>query len=192
MGTQFFSEMGAMLRISNSLPKVDERTVIITQVRGVSELTTTVFMMETVVPVSQDAVLGDKFLVGTTKLLYIAHGEVRAGFDLSNLTTADVVIEGETLMIHLPPPQILDRKIDVNRSTVYDYNRGFLGLGPDTALELQTLAQRNSLNRIVEAACQNGVLEKANERAELVLTRLINVSGYKEVKIKTQPPTSCS
>jgi hypothetical protein len=64
-------------------PKNRYSTIILQQVRQASELTTAVFVMEAVVPTSQDRKIGE-FVIATTKLLYIAHGEVRAGVDLNS------------------------------------------------------------------------------------------------------------
>ena len=171
-------------------PQVDARTLILQQVRGVSELTTAVLAMESVVPTQSDRTLGT-YVIGTTRLLYIAHGEVRAGIDLSQLTPNDISIQGDVVQIQLPPPMILDRKIDVERSQIYDYDRGFLGLGPDAAAELQTLAQRETLNDLVEAACEHQLLEQANERAVSVLSQLLKTTQtYSSVSIQTQTPSA--
>jgi hypothetical protein len=61
----------------------------------------------------------------------------------------------------------------VNRSSVYDYDRGFLGLGPDTAPQLQSLAQQETLKKIQEAACKGNLLAQANDRAQLVVEKLL-------------------
>lgn len=170
-------------------PKVDTRSVVIQQIREASELTTAVYTMEAVVPTQQDAAIAG-VVVGTTKLLYIARGEVRAGVDLSALNPSDVQVTGDTLRLRLPPPRLLDKKIDVTKSSVYDYNRGFLGLGPDTAPELQRLAQEEALKKIQTAACADRVLEKASDRAKLVVTQLVRVSGVKTVLVETQAPAA--
>lgn len=178
---------------NTSEAQVDPRTLVVHQVQGASELTTAVFAMESVVPTSRDRTLGN-YVIGKTTLLYIAYGEVRAGVDLSDITVDNVTIEGDRLTLQLPPPEILDSKIDVTRSRVYDYDRGFLGLGPDAAPQLQELAQRETLERIVEVACDQGLLEDANERAEVALTRLLTTVGYSELSLNTQPasPDACT
>lgn len=186
-GTRFFEGLNAIFNAPQPQPEVDVRTLILHQIRGASELTTSVFTMESVVPTRQDMKLAN-YTVGTTTLLYIAYGEVRAGVDLKDLKAEDVQVTNNTIQLRLPPPRILDSKIDVNRSSVYDYNRGFLGLGPDVGPQLQTLAQRETLKKIVAAACSQGVLKQANERAELVVEKLLNTAGYKQVQVKTQPP----
>lgn len=168
--------------------RVDLSHSIVDRLSGVSELTTAEFVMDSIVPAAREQKIGE-FVLGTTRLIYIARGEVKAGIDLSNLSADNVEIIADTVRIHLPPPEILDSKIDVNRSRVYDYDRGFLGLGPDVAPQLQTLAQRRTLETIVATACERGILEEANERAVLSLTQLLNAFGYAAVEVVTSTPS---
>jgi Protein of unknown function (DUF4230) len=187
MGDRFFSNVGAIFSLKVESPEVDLRPIVISQIRGASELTTSIFVMETVVPTRQNLLLGSVTL-GTTKLLYIAHGEVRAGVDLGAIAPEDVTLTQDSITIQLPPPKILDRKIDVNRSSIYEYDRGFLGLGPDVGPNLQAIAQQETLKRIEKAACDNGILAAANQRAELVVGQLVKLTGYAKVTVKTQAP----
>lgn len=189
---QFFTTLRAMFTIAEPAAKVDMRSTVVQQVRGASELTTAVYSMESVVPTSRERTLGG-YVIGKTTLLYIAHGEVRAGVDLATLQPTDVQIAGNSIALRLPPPKILDSKIDVNRSKVYDYDRGFMGLGPDVAPELQELAQRETLTKIVETACADGVLQAANDRAKLAVSQLLTTAGYTQFTVETQPalPEAC-
>ncbi|MBE9242603.1 DUF4230 domain-containing protein [Synechocystis salina] len=179
------------LRISNGEAKAEISTLVVQQIRAVSQLTTTIFAMETVVPTSQERQWGN-FTLGRTDLLYIGYGEVRAGIDLEQLNEQNIEQRGEKLIITLPPPQILDQKIDVERSRIYQYDRGFLNLGPDTAPELQSLAQRQTLAKITAAACDQGILDRANEQAEIAVGSLLRGTGYTEVEIKTSIPGICA
>lgn len=168
-------------------PQIDVRSVVVKQVQDSSELTTALFTMEAVVPTQQDATMGG-VVIGSTKLLYIAHGEVRAGIDLSKIALTDVQAQGENLTVRLPMPKLLDSKIDVSRSSVYDYNRGALGLGPDVAPQLQSLAQQQALQKITDAACEKGILNQANDRAKLVLGQLLKSPAYKNITVTLQTP----
>jgi hypothetical protein len=187
-GQQFLGNLVNKVTAPQPSPQVDVRSVIVQEVRSVSELTTAVFTMEAVVPASKDKTLAG-LLVGTTKLLYIARGEVRAGVDLSQISTNDVIVSGDSIQVRLPPPRLIDSKIDVARSQVYDYNRGFLSLGPDVAPALLTQAEREALEKVTAAACRENLLQQANDRAELTITRLLSVSGYRNVMVQTQLPT---
>lgn len=168
-------------------PQVDVRSVVVKQVQDSSELTTALFTMEAVVPTQQDSTMGG-VVIGSTKLLYIAHGEVRAGIDLSKIALTDVQAQGDALTVRLPMPKLLDSKIDVSRSSVYDYSRGALGLGPDVAPQLQSLAQQKALLKITDAACEKGILNQANDRAKLVLGQLLKSPAYKTITVTVQAP----
>ncbi len=191
-GTNVLESVGNWFTAPQPPAEIDVRSVMINKIRGASELATAVFAMEAVVPTKQDRTLG-KLTFGTTTLLYIAYGEVRAGVDLSQLQPDDIQIRDDRINITLPPPQILDAKIDVNRSSVYDYNRGFLGLGPDSAPNLQTLAGQAALNKIVEVACQQNILTQANDRAKLTVGQLLSSVAEKPLNLETQPadPSRC-
>ncbi|MDX2231814.1 MAG: DUF4230 domain-containing protein [Leptolyngbyaceae cyanobacterium bins.349] len=190
LSDRLFNTFNRLVMPQPSAPKVDVRSLVLQQVREASELTTAAFTMQAVVPTEQDATLGG-FVVGKTKLLYIAHGEIKAGVDLSQITPQNVQVMGDRIQIQLPPPQILDKKIDVNHSQVYDYNRGMLGLGPDVGPELQVLAQQAALQKITAAACEEGILQKASDRAKLVVTQLLTTAGYPTVTVTAQPAAAC-
>ncbi|MGG6293521.1 DUF4230 domain-containing protein [Leptolyngbya sp. AN02str] len=188
-GETFWVRLGQMVILAQPKPEVDIQALIIQQVRGASELTTAVYTMQAVVPAKRDRTLAG-YTIGTTTLLYIAHGEVRAGVDLAQLTRNDVERVGDRLVLRLPAAKILDSKIDVNRSRVYDYDRGFLGLGPDVAPELHQLAQQQTLATVVQAACADGILQQANQRAELAVRQLLTTAGQANVVVEANPSQS--
>lgn len=189
-GNQFWQELSRFWQFT-SPAKVDVRAGALQQIRAASELTTAVFAMEAIVPTQQDRELGGVVL-GTTKLLYIAYGEVRAGVDLNQIEAQNITVNGDTVQVQLPPPQVLDAKLDVNRSQVYEYNRGFLGLGPDNAPTLQTLAQQQALQKIVSTACNTGLMQTARDRAQQVVTHLLSGAGYNQVSVTVQAPKANS
>lgn len=188
-GDRFLSGFDNLFNRPDPTPVVNVEAVVIQQIQGASELTTTLFDMQTVAEVTQEGSLfGLPF--GTTRLLYIAQGTVRAGVDLSQIGPDDVEVISDTIAIRLPPPVILDSKIDVNRSRVYDFDRGFLNLGPEGA-GLQSAAEQQALAQIVASACSMGILDEANREAEVALTKLLGLSGYRQVTVVATPPTSC-
>ncbi len=172
--------------------QIEISTLVVQQIQEIKELTTTVYTMEATVPATAERKLGD-FVIGTTKLLYVGHGEVKAGIDLSKITTQDITVNHNTIEVTLPPPQILDRKIDINNSYVYSYDRGFLKLGPDVAPSLQTLAQQKTLAKIVNTACNDGILNTANSKAKETIYQLLAHAGYSKIKINTTalPSETC-
>ena len=180
-----------LFRLQPVEPIVANSTPIVQQIQNIQELSTTVHIVETIVPASAERKLGDISLA-TTRLLYIARGEIRAGIDLSELTAEDVVVNDRQIEINLPGAKILDSKIDVNHSRVYDYDRGFLNLGPNVAAELQTIAQRKTLARIVNTACNEGILDSANIKAKLAITQLLSNTSDRQVIVNTASTNTCN
>lgn len=189
-GSSFVQGFNTFLNPTITAPKVDVSNLVLKQIQDVSELTTTIFVMDAVVPASSERKISN-VVVGESKLLYIARGEVRGGIDLSQLDNEDIKIVENGIIIQLPAPQIIDSKIDVKKSQVYDYSRGFLNLGPNIPNELQTQAQRESLNKIINTACNQGILNQANERAKLTITQLLQTTGYDNIEVKTTPSNGC-
>jgi len=191
-GQRFLQDLPALFLPVVTEPQADVRTVVVQQLRGASELTTAIFTMEAIVPAQSDRTLAG-YVLGSTNLIYIAYGEVRAGVDLAQITVDDVDLTGESaIRVTLPPPQILDSKLDLDQSTVYRYDRGWLNLGPDNAPQLQTLAQQEALGKITAAACTTGLLEEANHRAEITVGQLLSTAGFESVEIIAQPPAACA
>lgn len=195
VGSSFFSLVESVFQAPPSTPQISAPAMVVNQVQGVSELTTAVFTMQSIVPTQQHRKLGN-FTVGTTRLLYVAQGEVRAGVDLSAVTAKDVRVNEQTnsVVVKIPSAQILDHKLDVSESQVYDYDRGFLNLGPDVAPQLQTLAQQKTLEQVVSAACEQGILEQARDRAEITIENLLTNSGYGKVTVisEVSPASQCA
>ena len=190
-GDRTLNFIGNMFKFQPVQPRIESSSTVVQQIRNIQELTTTVQTMETIMPTSADRKLGEISLA-TTRLLYIARGEIRAGVDLSQLTDSNIKINNNSIEIDLPPAKILNSKIDVNNSRVYDYDRGFLNLGPDVAPQLQTLAQRKTLTEIINTACDEGILTTANERAKTSITQLLNsTNSNQKVKVNTTLPDSC-
>ncbi|MEO0351157.1 MAG: DUF4230 domain-containing protein [Cyanobacteria bacterium P01_A01_bin.15] len=195
-GDRFMDGMRLMFTPKPPEDKVDTRTLVVNQVQGASELTTAIFSMEAVVPTESNRTVGN-YVIGQTNLLYIAHGEVRAGIDLSAISEENIEVIDDSgdlppsLLVTLPAPKILDSKLDVTRSDVYDYDRGFLQLGPDRAPELQTLAQQEALKRIRQGACDEGILTMASERAEVTMRQLIEPMGYGNLTVTVAEPEGC-
>lgn len=181
----------------NPTPALTARSVIVERLREAAELTTMVYTLETVVSESQSREIGG-FTIGSTELLYIANGQVRAGVDLSKLRSGDVDVErrsgepigpeAESVTVELPAPEILGAAIDVERSRVYDLRRSLFGpVDPD----LQSRAERYALTRIVEGACAADVLTQANERASVAVRAVLEAAGAGRVTIKTRTPGPC-
>jgi hypothetical protein len=183
-GSQAMDRFGDALSRPQPTARVATSSVVVRALEGASELATTVYTLDTIVDESRDRTIGP-WTIGNTRLLYVAHGQVKGGVDLSSLSADDVAVDDRSITVTLPPPSVLDAKIDVDKSFVYDLDRSLLG---PIDRDLQTRAERYALRSLVAAACESGVLTEANLQAETAVTALLEPLTELSVVVKTSPP----
>jgi hypothetical protein len=90
-----------------------------------------------------------------------------------------VRVMGETVIIDLPDARIIDSSLDEDKTRLYDRDRGLFKIrGNDELIEE---ARRDAEDRMVEAAEENDILERAQNNAEASITTLVTSLGYDEV-----------
>ena len=149
---------------------------IVNEVRVLARLETIQYTVEKVITAETgQEVLGELF---GDKLLFIAHGMVIAGVDLSDLSSEDIKISDGLVEIDLPDPEIFVATLDNQKSSVYDRQTGLFRQGDP---ELETLARQAAEEEIYQAALDDDILQKANDNAELFLERLLDDLGFEDV-----------
>jgi hypothetical protein len=164
--------------IFHSTPTVlPDPVTIVREIRALSRLETIQYTIEKVITAETgQGALG--FLFGD-RILFVAHGIVIAGVDLSKLEPDDVwVDEGGRVYIRLPEAEIFVATLDNENSYVYDRQRGFLTAGD---INLETTARQVAEEVILEAALEDGILEQARINAESVIYRLLRSLNYIDV-----------
>src|SRR5512138_3273227 len=93
---------------------IPDPVTYITEVRSLARLETIQYSVEKVITaeVGQGAL---DFLVGD-KLLFVAHGTVIAGIDMSKLKPEDLRLENGVLYVKLPAPEIFIATLDNDKS----------------------------------------------------------------------------
>jgi hypothetical protein len=149
---------------------------IINQVRPLARLETIQYTVEKVITaeVGQNVLAP---LIGD-KLLFVGHGYVIAGVDLSKIRSQDITIEDGILIFHLPEAEIFVATLDNDKSYVYDRETGLLTHGD---INLETNARQAAEEQIRQAALDDGILKQAQTNAELYLESLLNELGYSQV-----------
>ena len=118
-----------------------------------------------------------KDLLPDAKVLLIVSGEATGCLDLTKIKVSDIAENGDTLVIHLPEPEICNYKIDHSKSRVYDTEYAFL----DEA-KLVDNAFQKAEREIAQNAQSMGILEQTKKSAEQVLKPFLeNVSKKKIV-----------
>lgn len=149
---------------------------VVRQVKAIARLETIQFTVEKVITAETgQEVLG--FLFGD-RLIFVAHGDVIAGVDMSKIGPQDLRVENGVLFVRLPEPEIFVSTLDNERSYVYDRDTGLLNRGD---INLETSARQAAEQEIEKAAVEGGVLSLARQNAEVYLERLFRSLGYSEI-----------
>jgi len=154
--------------------------VIITDIKALGRLETTKYMLQTVIDLQREPTSIWGRIFGTDKLLLVASGEVVAGFDLALLSSADITVQGDSVTISLPPPEILYTKVDNDETYVYVRTTG-LFQKPDPSIEgeARQLAERAMLERALEGE----IMQQAEMNGRLHLEGFLRSLGFTEIEI---------
>lgn len=159
---------------------------VILEIQELGNLETASYTIEKIVEAGEQRNAFQNLLFGD-RILLIAHGNVVAGVKLSQVTQENVQVEGENLVITLPPPEILSSYLDNSKTRVYDRTRGYLTVGDK---DLESEARLSAETSILQAACEAGILEEARENAIEQITKLFELSGFTTVTVNI-PEGSC-
>ena len=149
---------------------------IIHEVRALARLETIQYTVEKVITAEvNQGVLGPLF---GDRLLFVAHGTVIAGIDMSKIAPQDMWLQDKVLNVRLPSAEIFIATLDNQKSYVYDRQTGLLTHGD---LNLETAARQVAEDQIRQGALDDGILVLAEQNAETYLSRLFLALGYPEV-----------
>ncbi len=152
---------------------IPDPVTIIKEVHSLARLETIQYSVEKVITAEIGQGKFD-FLFGD-KLLFVAHGYVIAGIDLSKLEPDDLKLTNGILQVRLPKPEIFVITLDSTKSHVYNRETGLLTKGDPN---LETNAREIAENEIKKAAEEDGILILAQQNAETYISKLFSVLGY--------------
>lgn len=161
-------------------------TTIVLEIKDLARLETASFELEKVVTAesNQDVLWG---ALGE-KLVFVAHGKVIAGVDMSTMRADDLrVVDPNTVWVHLPEAKVFDDLpvLDNDLSYVADRDTGlFTSADP----ELETVVRREAEDAILEAAQSGELLGRANENAEAYMRNFLQGLGFEEVVFMDETP----
>jgi hypothetical protein len=170
--------------ITNPTPTIipDPVTVLL-EVQDLSNLETAAYSVEKIITAeSGQGPFG--FLFGD-RLILVAHGKIVAGIDLGKMKEGDILVDADgRVEVTLPPAEILHVYLDNDESYIYDRDTGFIGMNPALESEARKAAEQEILN----AAVEDGILDIAQENAELYIERFILSLGFKVVEFTQATP----
>ena len=164
-------------QVLNPTPTIlPDPVTVMREVRSLARLETIEYRIEKVIK----AEIGQEWLgeLFGDKLIFVAHGVVLAGVDLSKFGPENLELTNGVLYVSLPEPEVFIATLDNAKSYVYDRDKGLLTKGD---VNLETTARREAEKVVQDAAVEDGILEQARQNAEIYLERLLNSLGYPEV-----------
>jgi hypothetical protein len=163
---------------------IPDPMTIIHEVRSLSRLETASYTVEKVIT-AESGQGPFEFLFGD-RLILVAHGQVIAGVDLGKMGEGDIIVTDDgTVIVTLPPAEILVVTLDNQKSYIYDRDTGLIGMNP----ALETGARRAAEEEILNAALEDGILGIAQRNAESYVLHLVLALGFREVRFAEAPST---
>jgi Protein of unknown function (DUF4230) len=161
---------------------IPDPVTYINEVRSLARLETIQYSVEKVIT-AQTGQGAFGFLFGD-KLLFVAHGTVIAGIDMSKISPEDMRMVNGVLHVKLPPSEIFTATLDNDKSYVYDRETGALTRGDQN---LETAARQAAEKEILKAAEDDGILELAQQNAETYLGKFFAALGYPNAVLESKP-----
>jgi hypothetical protein len=160
---------------------------LVTRIRDLNRLETASMRVVSVSTVRQTYDLIPNALAGDELTLYSA-GDVIAGVDLSMMKPEDVYREQDgTIVVHLPPPQVLVSRIDNRATHVIDRRTGVFRRA-DVGMEGR--ARQYAEQNIRNEAVRKGILPLAQKNAEAHTAGLLHTLGA--AKVRFDVPTNAA
>jgi hypothetical protein len=154
-------------------------SAVVTRVRALNRLETASMRVVHVSTITQSYELVPNAFAGD-ELTFFAAGDVIAGIDLSQLKAEDVRrdVDG-TIVVRLPPPQILVSRIDNRESRVLNRKTGLFRRAD---MNLESRARQYAEQGIRNEAVNKGILPLASQNAEVKVAELLHTFGFQRVR----------
>jgi len=154
-------------------PRIEDTAVIIQQVKNIAQMFTQTFYDEYVY---DTGVMRTPIFNEDKRLIFIAKGEVIAGFDLSGLNEKSIIRHGKSIVVKLPPARVLD--VVINPS-------GFETFSEEGEITFEESKKyHEDARRILEHnARQKGILKNSAEQGREMLEKFFRLLGFETVDI---------
>ena len=153
---------------------------VIASIQRLARLESVVYTMDKVVEGDRTSQYLPDILTGD-KLLMIVHGQAVAGVDLSQVQASSVQIDGRSVLLTMPPAQLLSVSLDNSKTRVYSRITGLLvPADPNLESEVREKAEAN----LRQSALDSGILTTAEGNARATLTTMLHSLGFQQITFR--------
>ncbi|MEL6674999.1 MAG: DUF4230 domain-containing protein [Bacteroidota bacterium] len=164
--------------------KIPDERVIVARLHESAQLATVEYVLNKVVMGKKtNSLLG--FTIGESSFLAETQATVKAGVDLSKLQPEDVSTIGQSIIVKLPPVEILNFSYPAERFKInkeYTQNDWFAEISQDEIDQFYQEAQQ----AIRKDLAWMGIEEAAEKKTRRFLENFLLQAGYEEVYIEFQ------
>ncbi len=166
-------------------PVVITATVMLERIQALSQLTTVRYNYSSLITTEREMPALLAALYGERQIM-VAVGHVNAGIDLSQIALEDIVRDGQTITITLPPPELQDCFLNEQDSYIVSRDTGIFAR---PASNLDTEARRYAVEQFRTMALENGILNDVQIQAHEIIQGLTSmIDETSSVNIITSPP----
>ena len=153
---------------------------VIASIQRLARLASVVYTMDKVVEGDRTSQYLPDILTGD-KLLMIVHGQAVAGVDLSQVQASSVQIDGRSVLLTMPPAQLLSVSLDNSKTRVYSRVTGLLvPADPNLESEVREKAEAD----LRQSALDSGILTTAEGNARATLTTMLRSLGFQQITFR--------
>jgi hypothetical protein len=150
---------------------------VIASIQRLARLESVVYTMDKVVEGNRTSQYLPDILTGD-KLLMVVHGQAVAGVDLSQVQASNVLIDGRSVIISMPPAELLSVSLDNSKTRVYSRMTGLLvPADPNLESEVRERAETD----LRQSALDSGILTTAQGNARATLTTMLHSLGFQQI-----------
>ena len=156
------------------------RPTIVASIQHLARLESVVYTMDKVVEGDRTSQYLPDILTGD-KLLLVVHGQAVAGVDLGHIQSDNVLIDGRSVQITMPPAELLSVSLDNSKTRVYSRTTGLL-VPPDPNLESDVREKAEA--DLKQSALDSGILNTAQGNARATLSTLLHSLGFDQITFR--------
>lgn len=166
--------------------------VLLKSLERLSEYRAASAQLQVIVDVEEDAEYLPSFILGE-KTLLVAAGSVDAGVDFSGLDNDALRVSDNrrAVAISLPQPTLSKAELNLERTRVFDRDRGLLdrvgGAFSESPTEERSLLLLAEKKLEAAAAADSGLMSAARENTRTMLEGMLRGLGFRRVTVRFAP-----
>lgn len=170
---------------SRRILRVEDTPLVLEKIIKIGELTTACYYDEDIYQTSKlTEITGPVGLIASAvgknpskdDLVIIARGTVRAGFDLSSVSSDSIEIRDDTLFLKLPRPRILSVAVNPSDYEIIGGNKSWSQKDVSSLVaEVRT--------RVLIDALDNDIYSRAESSGKAKVAQILEASGFRNISI---------